>query len=301
MISLAILRKRWFIDYWMEEGLLRDIFSHKITTQEHWDMLMQPTAFTKEEMAYDLIVGPDTIVNATYDVHCVKDVSDGCHPAQIISAERLVKAETGPAEGRKIAMALQNHPGISEYLIEEEAWMCIWQELIVHKKGLKTFIDREGIAERDYNFSGEMLEEMLHELDRLIQKYSSETWFWRQTSKDLVDLFKEHHAIIQKELDEVNSGVRVLKDDDILGPKERKKRRRQKLEEEISKKLAGVSSEEKERHLFHIIKSEEEKKKDYSEFYRAIEKKLIENRRAKVKSEVFAEDMQRRKLKRMEK
>ena len=37
----------WFIDYWMEGGLLRDIFSHKITTPEHWNMLMMPTVYPK--------------------------------------------------------------------------------------------------------------------------------------------------------------------------------------------------------------------------------------------------------------
>ena len=282
----------------MEEGLMRDIFSHKITTPEHWYMLMQPTAYSRDESAYDLIVGADTVVTPSYDPHCVNGVSGGCHPVQIISAERLVKAETGPAEGRKIATAL-NHTGISEHLIDEEAWMCIWTELIVNKKGLKTFIDREGVEERDYNFSGEMLAEMLHELDRLIEKYSSSEWYSRQTSKDLVDLFIEHRALIQTESDEISSNARILKDSDFLGPKERKRRKLEKLKKELSHKLAGVSSEEMERHLFHTLQSEEEKKKDYSEFYQVVNKKLIENRRAKIKSRVFDEDMQLRKLAKM--
>ena len=45
----------WFIDYWMEEGLMRCMFTHKITTPKHWYMLMQPTQYTKAEMAYDLM------------------------------------------------------------------------------------------------------------------------------------------------------------------------------------------------------------------------------------------------------
>jgi hypothetical protein len=171
--------------------------------------------------------------------------------------------------------------------------------LIVNKKGLKTFIDREGVEERDYNFSGEMLAEMLHELDRLIEKYSSSEWYSRQTSKDLVDLFIEHRALIQTESDEISSNARILKDSDFLGPKERKRRKLEKLKKELSHKLAGVSSEEMERHLFHTLQSEEEKKKDYSEFYQVVNKKLIENRRAKIKSRVFDEDMQLRKLAKM--
>ena len=280
----------------MEEGLMRDIFSHKITTPEHWEMLMQPTGYSRDEVEYDLIVGKDTIVNASYDPHCVNDVSNGCHPVQVISGERLVELDTGPAEGRKIAMALQNHTGISEYLIEEEAWECVWGELIINRKGVKTILDRDDLTEVDYNFSEEMLGEMLHELDRLIQKYSSITWSERQTSKDVVNLLSEHRDLIQIEYDEVSSGRRVLKDSDFLGPKERKKRMRQKLEEEISQKLAGASSEERERHLFHTLKSNEEKKKDYSEFYAEIRRKLYENRRTKIKDQVFAEDNLRRML-----
>ncbi|KAL7541756.1 hypothetical protein ACHAWF_007010 [Thalassiosira exigua] len=30
----------WFIDYWMEGGLMRDVFSHRLTTQEHWDDIL---------------------------------------------------------------------------------------------------------------------------------------------------------------------------------------------------------------------------------------------------------------------
>ena len=81
----------------MEEGLLRDIFTHKITTQKHWDMLTVPTAYSKEEVAYDVVVGNDTVVSPTYDPHCLNDVSGECHPVQVIIAERLVKAATGPA------------------------------------------------------------------------------------------------------------------------------------------------------------------------------------------------------------
>lgn len=205
----------------MEAGLLRDIFTHKITTYDHWKMLMQPTAFSKDESAYDLIVG-DKVVTPTYDPNChIDNVSGGCHPVQIISAERLVKAETGPDENRKIAQTLEGEEGIGDYLIAEEAWQCIWTELIIKKKGLKTFIDREGIEERDYNFSTDMLSEMLHELDRLIEKYGSEEWNDKQTSQDLVGLFNDHRQLIQTEYDEVSSGERQLKDSDFLGPEER--------------------------------------------------------------------------------
>jgi len=201
---------------------MRDMFTHKITTPEHWYMLMQPTRYTKEEMAYDKIVGNDTYVSPSYDPHCENDVTAGCEPIQIISAERLVETDTGPAEGRKIAEVLVNRTGIKNWLIEEDAWECIWTELIVNKKGLKTFIDRDGFTEREYNFSEEMLSEMIDELNRLVVKYSGAKWTSRPTANRLVALLNEHLALIEDEYEEVAGGRRLLAEDDFLGPKTRK-------------------------------------------------------------------------------
>ncbi len=36
---------------------MRDMFTHKITTPEHWNMLMMPTVYTIDELDYDLVVG----------------------------------------------------------------------------------------------------------------------------------------------------------------------------------------------------------------------------------------------------
>ena len=211
----------WFIDYWMEEGLMRDMFTHQITTPTHWNLLMVPTARPKSEMTYELIVG-DAIVEPSYDPHCVSDLVN-CHPVEIISAERLVDLDAGLAEGRKIAKVLEGNEGIP--LIAEEAWGCIWEELIVHKKGLKTFLDRDGISERDYSFSPEMLEEMLTEYDRLLFKYTANEWNGNQNAATLVDLFSEHRALIEAEWIEekakINNSTRALQDYDFLGPKTR--------------------------------------------------------------------------------
>ena len=283
----------------MEEGLLRDIFTNKITTKYHWDMLMMPTVYSKDEVAYDLIVGNDTIVTPAYDPHCLNDVSGGCHPVQVISAERLVELDTGPAEGRKIALVM-NRTGIAEHVINEETWPCIWTELIVNKKGLKTFIDREGITERDYNFSEEMLSEMLIELDRLIAKYSSTEWYWRQTSKDLVELFENHRFLIQTEYEEVLAagGARVLRQEDFLGPRERKRRKLKALEDELLQEIEqGNNSpgmEDAGRNL-DLILDERERHHDYSDFFKAVNKQLLERRRDVIKSQVFEDDKNRRK------
>jgi hypothetical protein len=208
----------WFIDYWMEEGLMRDMFTHKITTPEHWNLLMVPTARSKEDMTYELIVG-DAVVAPSFDPHCLGDLVN-CHPVEIISAERLVETETGKDEGRKIAQVLEGNEGID--LIAEETWGCIWEELIVNKKGLKTFLDREGVEERDYSFSPEMLEAMLIELDRLLEKYGSSDWVANQNAITLVDILSDHRALVEAEwIEELNNSTRKLEDYDFLGPSTR--------------------------------------------------------------------------------
>ena len=69
----------WYIDYWMEGGLLRDIFSHKRTTAEHWERLINKPFFTRGELAYENYVpGGEESVTPTYDTHCPGDITGGC-------------------------------------------------------------------------------------------------------------------------------------------------------------------------------------------------------------------------------
>jgi len=126
-------------------------------------------------------------------------VSGGCEPIRVISAERLLETDTGPAETHKIAEVLMNNPKMAQYVIEEETWDCVWDELIKKGKGLKTVNDRPH-AEQEYSFSAEMLQEMVHELDRLITKYSSSDWNTKVVANDLVDLLQEHLVLIQVKL-----------------------------------------------------------------------------------------------------
>ena len=92
----------WFIDFYMEGLLMRDMFTNKISTKQHWYMLMVPTAHTNEELDFDVVVG-NQIVTPTYDPHCIDDMPDGCEPVLIISGEKLVDNSDGPAEGLKFA------------------------------------------------------------------------------------------------------------------------------------------------------------------------------------------------------
>ena len=72
-----------------------------------------------------------------------------------------------------------------------------------------------------------MLQAMIIELTRLITKYDSPEWNTKETANRIVSLITEHLALIQIELDEVNSGARTLTERDFLGPKERAARRLQ--------------------------------------------------------------------------
>lgn len=214
----------WFIDYWMEGGLMRDPHTHNITTKEHWDIItLQSNRYSKKDHSHETIVG-DEEVTMTYDPHCLHDFAEGCKPVAIISAERLINPETGPTETHKIAMALHGKRGIGDYVINKDAWDCIWEELIVNKKGLRTFLDRDGDSEKQFNFSAEILTLMLEEVDRLIEKYSDPVWILSPKVPILVSILTDNRNSLLQELSEVETGVRELRNEDFLGPKTRAKR-----------------------------------------------------------------------------
>ena len=116
-------------------------------------------------------------------------------------------------------------------MIAQEAWDCIWEELIQNGKGARTIFDRPGFVEEDYNFSAEMLQEMIREQNRLVTKYSGSEWDGNDNADRIVQLIVEHRAKVQTKLNEVNSGVRKLTDRDFLGPKEGARRRKLTLQD----------------------------------------------------------------------
>ena len=138
--------------------------------------------------------------------------------------------------------------------------VAVWSELIENGKGLKTVYDRPGFVESDYNFSAEMLQEMIKELDRLIAKYGASPWSSKTTANKLVSLLSEHRVLIQEELDDVLAGRRVLAEKDFLGPEERERLR----------KLAAN-------------KANEEDQKDYSQYFFDMDRKLLEIRRVRMR------------------
>ena len=70
-----------------------------------------------------------------------------------------------------------------------KAWECIWNELIVEKKGIKTFLDRDTLDYGAYAYSFELKNEMWHQINRLIEKYEVQD---DQVAIDLVNILKGH-------------------------------------------------------------------------------------------------------------
>ena len=205
---------------------------------------------------------PTPPILETYDPHCDPanvQISNGCEPVAVISAEKLRDEVDGKAETTAIAQTLENHTGISEYVIDSEAYDCIWTELIENGKGNRMVQDREGYVEEDYDFSQEMLEAMIVELTRLIEKYNGPSWSSKATANRLVELLTEHKDLIQIELDDVIAGRRTLTERDFLGPDERERRRRLKAESE-GVPIEDFSLQEKKKHFEYFIALEEKVK-----------------------------------------
>ncbi len=254
-------------------GLRRDIFTHQLTTPAHWKLLMRPEFYSRSEQEAAFV--PTTVEN--YDDLCVSSVTNGCQPVKVISAEKLVQHDTGPAENRKIAEVLLNHEGMAEYVIEEVAWECIWTELIVNHKGLKTFIDRPDYSEEDYNFSAEMLELMIAQLDRLITKYSAPEWIILEISQDLVALLDEHRTLIQEELAEVLNGTRKLSRSDFLGPREREKQKAKQRAQSIHEQMDSLRNKSRQ------------SEQDHSEYFEKLDRYLVTNREKAMRKEAKIE------------
>ena len=157
-------------------------------------------------------------------------------------------------------------------------------------KGLKMVYDRPGLVEDDYNFSAEMLEEMIWQLDRLTDKYGSPEWNAKATANRVVELLVEHRALIQVELNKVTAGARKLTDRDFLGPKERRRRLMAKQEADEAEGRALAERKDWTEYFNELNKAIQERKMkkrrreiERTEEVRQRRRQTRENRRAKVR------------------
>jgi len=188
----------WFMDYWMEGGLCRDIFTNDLTTPEHFERLIQPVMYAAAELlAEQQALGQ---VPPYVDGHCVHDMGS-CTPVAIASFERIVDPMTGPAEVDRFVAAIEGKVGLS--VIEEEARECVWRELIINGKGnTNTYRDRDGNgpAEDQYGFSLDQMNQIQAELGRLRNKYSSGIWTNSTIAQSLVGYLDEYIAENEEEI-----------------------------------------------------------------------------------------------------
>ncbi len=181
-----------------------------------------------------------------------------------------------------LLQTIRGKSGIGDYLIDEDSWECIWNELLVNKKGVKTFLDREGLEKRNYNFSVEFLNHMIAQYDRLINKYGGDPLYnWRTTSQDLVELLTEHRQSLIVEVEEVENGTRVLSEKDFLGPETRLKMKLQKLVEQ------GLDFD-----ISDETRSLNRRDSDV-DYFTQLEKHLLDRRRNRNKEEIIKAEEER--------
>jgi hypothetical protein len=196
--DLEIKKWGWYIDYWMEGGLLRDILTNDLTTSEHFEHTTQPLLYGEAELVAEQ-VSLGVVSPPEYDKHCVSNMED-CKPVAIASFEKMIEKETGCEEVDRFLAALEGKAGMS--VIEREARECVWEELIVLGKGNeKTFQNRKGPAKNDFGFRPPEMRKIQAELQRLREKYStSEDWINDPIAQSLVGYLDEYIAENGEEL-----------------------------------------------------------------------------------------------------
>jgi hypothetical protein len=174
--DVEIQKWGWFIDYWMEGGVFRDLFSNELTNTAHFNRLTQPVMYAQAEL-----INAQKELNITepiIDPHCKTDLQN-CKPVAIASFEKIIDVSTGPVEIGRFVAAIQGKPGIPN--IDKEANECVWRELIINgKKYTNTLQDRggkgKGPAMAEFTFTLKQMNTIQAELGRLKTKYSGKEW-----------------------------------------------------------------------------------------------------------------------------
>ena len=258
---------------------MRDWDTKELVTASHWYLTQSPDFFHQHADGddYSEVVGdnPDNI--PAYDQRCTL-ITTGCEPVAVISGDRLQDPSKGYIENRKIGKILQGLKGISNFLVPESIWDCLWDELYIHKKGQKTFLDRIGIESREYKFSEEFLTKMTDEINHLVNKYSSAEWSSKETAKSLVSMLKDHKLELQEEIVQVKAGIRTLREEDFLGPETRKALKEKNMKENLPE-------------VRDLLAPNDE---DYDGFFKALDKKMV-NARIQMKKKAVRDELERRR------
>jgi len=197
-VSAEIHWWSWHIDYWMEGGLLRDMFTHELTTPKHFLRIMAPTVYTEAELrAWQSKL---TNVQPTYDTHCNGGDMNNCRPTVIASYERMMDPSTGPQEVAKFTAVIEGKAGIE--FVEQAARQCAWEKIVIEKaSGRRDTRDREGPPIEDYIFTPTHLDAMMGELERIRDKYSASEYSSNKVANELVEYIEEYITDLQTDMD----------------------------------------------------------------------------------------------------
>lgn len=180
----------WHLDFWMEGGLMRDFYTHELTTSEHFVRLMAPERFSEGELrAYQAKLSN---VQPAYDNHCAGgSIQSGCRPVAITSFEGIMNEATGPQEASKLAAAIENKAGID--VIAQHGRECAWRKIVVERvTGVRDDRDRVGPSIDNYVFTREEMLLIIEELERVRDKYTSSEWASNTVAQDIVGYMEEY-------------------------------------------------------------------------------------------------------------
>lgn len=150
----------------------------------------------------------------TQDPNCDK-ITNSCRPVKIFSADNLLlDGDTGRKENEIIGNTLMRNEKMAKWIVDKEAWPCLWNEVLDQQKQDKDILQGP-------KFSLFMLKEMKGELQRLVDKYSTDPWTDDSNAKRLASLLSGHLSMLQKEIIMVASGLHKLSKTDFFGPGER--------------------------------------------------------------------------------
>jgi len=190
---------RWHLDYWMEQGLLRDAYTHELTNIAHFQKLMDRTLYTEAELlSFQAKLG---VVEADYDAHCgdAGDMED-CRPVAIISYEHIIDQVTGLQEVSKLAAAIQNKVGID--IIPEKNRQCVWDEIVTGRiTGVRDDRDRDsdgGPSLEEYEFTSDQMQMIIDQLKIMYAKYNSGIWIDVPVAQELCNYLEVY--ILENEL-----------------------------------------------------------------------------------------------------
>jgi len=182
--DIEIKKWGWFMDFWMEGGLLRDIYTNELTTPDHFAHLIDSVMYGQAELLAEQQFLNDQ--SAYIDGKCGKNVTT-CQPVAIASYERIIDPATGPSEVARFVSVIEGKPGIN--LIANEARECVWTELVINEKGNANTIpdrDQEGPPEDAFGFTLEQMYIIQNEIMRLREKYSDPPWSNNTMAQDFV-------------------------------------------------------------------------------------------------------------------